>query len=50
MKEFKSIMRRVVGAIAPMALALAVYTANSTCLFFSYQPKEPAALQRYKKG
>lgn len=50
MKKIKSFLSRALTVVAPMALALAVFTANSTCLFFSYQPDEPEGLQRYKLG
>ena len=32
--------------VAPLALALAVMTANSTCFFFTYQPEVPNSLQK----
>lgn len=48
MKRIKNFLSRSLTVVAPLALALAVFTANSTCLFFSYQPDEPEGLQRYK--
>lgn len=33
---------------APLALALAIMTANSTCYFFTYQPDVPKSLDKYR--
>ena len=35
--------------IVPLVLALAVSTANTTCLFFTYQPEEPEGMKKYRK-
>ncbi len=35
--------------IAPLALALAVTTANTTCLVFTYQPEAPENLKDFCK-
>lgn len=37
------------SVVAPLALALAVSTANSTCWYYTYQPKAPAGLSKYSK-
>lgn len=41
-------LKKLAGTIAPLALALAVITANSTCIAFSNQPTPPAQLNKYK--
>lgn len=41
-------LKKLAGVVAPLALALAVVTANSTCICFSNQPTPPAALNKYK--
>ncbi len=43
--QLKNILTRISTIIAPLALALAVATASSTCFFLSYQPEEPACLK-----
>lgn len=34
--------------VAPLALALAIMTANSTCYCFTYQPDVPKSLDKYR--
>lgn len=41
-----SILVKASGLIAPLALKLATVTANSTCYFYSYQPKVPKKLKK----
>lgn len=41
-------LKKIAGAVAPLALALAVITANSTCICFSNQPTPPEQLNKYK--
>ncbi len=50
MKKIKTFLSCAFTVVAPMALALAVMTANSAYFFFSYQPDKPEGLQRYKLG
>ena len=45
----KDSMLKLSGIVAPLALALAVSTANSTCWYYTYQPKAPEVLSRYSK-
>lgn len=53
MKYMKAAFVQLSAVVAPLALALAVLTANSTCFFLSYQPDEPANMRQltahYKK-
>ena len=42
------LVTRVSKLIAPLALALAITTANATCYIFTYQPKEPESLKLYR--
>lgn len=44
MKFLKYAFVKLSAVVAPLALALAVLTANSTCFFLSYQPDEPAKM------
>ena len=41
-------LKKIAGVVAPLALALAVVTANSTCIAFSNQPTPPEALNKHK--
>ena len=34
--------------VAPLALSLAIMTANSTCYCFTYQPDMPKSLDKYR--
>lgn len=43
-----NLLTKTVKMIAPLVLALAVSTANTTCLIFTYQPKEPENLKKYR--
>lgn len=45
MKVIKSVFVRLSSVAAPLALAMAFLTANSTCFFLSYQPDEPACIR-----
>lgn len=44
MKKIMSFVMKASAGLAPMALALATLTANSTCICFTYQPDVPAKL------
>ena len=48
----KKTISKVIGSItkfsAPLALALAIMTENSTCFCFTYQPTPPACLKKYR--
>lgn len=46
--RFLSIISKAGKITAPLALALAIMTANSTCYFFSYQPDVPQGLEKYR--
>ena len=48
MKKIRKVFIHLLGSAAPLALALAVLTTNATCHFFSYQPDEPAGIEKYK--
>ena len=41
-------LKKLAGAVAPLTLLLAVFTANSTCIAFSNQPTPPEQLNRFK--
>lgn len=45
MKTLKNKLCLMSVFLAPLALALAHLTSNSTCFFLSYQPDEPANLK-----
>lgn len=50
MKEAIANLRtKTAKMIAPLVLVLAVSTANTTCLFFTYQPEEPEGMKKYHK-
>ncbi len=44
-----NLLTKTAKMIAPLVLALAVSTANTTCLFFTYQPEEPESMKKYHK-
>jgi cyclic lactone autoinducer peptide len=44
----KTFLAKMSKMVAPLALALAVLTANSTCFFLSYQPNEPERLKEIR--
>lgn len=44
MRLLKTALIRLSSLAAPLALAMAIMTANSTCFFLSYQPDEPSCL------
>lgn len=46
-KLFK-IINRAGEIVAPLALAMAIITANSTCFFFTCQPDVPKSLDKYR--
>ena len=48
MKKISFILSKVMKFSAPLALALAILTANSACYYFSYQPDVPRSLDRYR--
>lgn len=41
-------LKKLSGVVAPLALVLAIITANSTCIAFTNQPTPPEQLNRYK--
>lgn len=43
--KIMKIVAKVMSSAAAMALVVAVANANSTCLFWSYQPEVPDCLQ-----
>ena len=45
MKTRKNTLHMISAFFAPLALALAFLTSNSTCFFLSNQPDEPANLK-----
>lgn len=45
MQNCKKIVLKFSGMLAPLAMALAVVTVNSTCFFYTYQPEVPAKLK-----
>lgn len=49
MKKLISSKAGLRKVIVDVAMKTAVKSANSTCLWFQYQPKMPAALRKYKK-
>lgn len=46
--NLKKLITKSTEVVAPLALALAVMTANSTCFFFTYQPEVPESLKKYR--
>lgn len=42
--KFMNIVSKIMGSAAAMALVVAVANANSTCVFWSYQPDMPEEL------
>ena len=46
--KLSNLISRTSKFAAPLALALAIITANSTCYFFSYQPDVPKSLDKYR--
>ena len=49
MKSIKTAVANCLAVIAPLALALAIMTANSTCFVFTHQPTPPSCLAKYRK-
>jgi cyclic lactone autoinducer peptide len=41
--------RKLMGLLPSMAIALAVFSANSTCFFYAHQPDVPKGIKRMKK-
>ena len=50
MKKISSILSKMMKFSAPLALALAILTANSAFYYFSYQPDVPRSLDRYRRS
>lgn len=48
--NLKKYITKAAGVVAPLALALAVMTANATCYFFTYQPEVPKSLKKETAG
>ena len=46
MKQLKRLFEAVSRFVAPLAMGLAILTANSACFYFTYQPEEPACLKK----
>lgn len=44
-----NLLTKTAKMIVPLVLVLAVSTANTTCLFFTYQPEEPEGMKKYHK-
>lgn len=42
--KLMNIVPKIMSSVAAMALAIAIMNANSTCLFWSYQPDVPDEL------
>lgn len=50
MKKFTEILVNKTGALlSSLALSTALKTSNETCTFYTYQPKEPKELEKFKK-
>lgn len=51
MKTFfkKKTLYKLGHLLASLALLLATYSVNSTCLFMTYQPEVPDKLKKYTK-
>lgn len=47
-KVFK-IINRAGEIVAPLAMVMAIMTANSTCYFFTCQPDVPKSLDKYRR-
>lgn len=47
MTKVKTVFVRISKIMAPVALALAVLTVNSTCFCYSYQPDVPQSLKKH---
>lgn len=45
MKKCKKLLLKCSRMLAPLAMALAVVTVNSTCFFYTYQPEVPEKLK-----
>lgn len=43
--KLMNIVTKIMGSAAALALVIAVANANSTCVFWSYQPDMPEELQ-----
>lgn len=50
MKKFYSFMTRFGGMVAAFAMVITSLTANSTCIWLSYQPEEPEEVKALKKS
>ena len=48
-EEEKAMKKAVAKTIAKAAKKTAAKSANSTCLFYFYQPKEPKAVKKLRK-
>lgn len=48
-KIFVQKIQQLSRVVAPLTLALAIVTANSTCWWFTYQPNVPEGMKRYIK-
>lgn len=48
--KFLNVLIQLGKIVAPLAMAMAIFTANSTCYFFSYQPDTPKSLDKYRRG
>lgn len=45
----KAIMRRYAGVIAALALVVTTVSANSACIWFTYQPELPETAKKLRK-
>lgn len=50
MKKITVILSKMMKFSAPLALALAILSANSACYYFTYQPEVPSSLDRYRRN
>lgn len=50
MKKVYSFMAKFGGMIAAFAVVITSFTANSTCIWLSYQPEEPEEVKALKKN
>ncbi len=42
-------MMKLLSIMSSMAFLFSILAANSTCFYYTYQPKEPDSLKKFKK-
>lgn len=47
--KFNQLLKSLSHILAPLMLALAIVTVNSTCWCFTFQPEVPKELERFVK-